>query len=103
MICVWTSANLDWVAHHSFHSFYFHTDKYVSRDGILDYLQAMCVEISKRYRRAPADWCPPAPAPRPVPSCASASGGYYNARFCTEVSFYLRLCVMLSGKFAVVV
>ena len=62
------------------------TDKYISRDGILDYLQVMCVEISKRWRRAPAEWCGPAPALRPVPSVVPPGQQHYHAPFCTEVS-----------------
>lgn len=62
------------------------TEKYISRDGILDYLQALCVEISQRTRRTDPDWCGPAPDERPVPSIAHrAPLGPPQHRFCTEV------------------
>jgi hypothetical protein len=61
-------------------------DKYVSRDGILDYLQALCVEISLRTRRTDPDWCGPAPEQRPAPSLEGKSYiGAPQSRFCTEV------------------
>jgi hypothetical protein len=62
------------------------TDKYVSRDGILDYLQALCVEVSRRTRRTSPEWCGPAPEERPVPSLAGRTAlGPPQSRYCTEV------------------
>ena len=61
-------------------------DKYVSRDGILDYLQVMCVEIAQRTRRTSPDWCGPAPEERPVP-CIERTG--QPNRYCTEVYIVL--------------
>lgn len=63
-------------------------DKYISRDGILDYLQVMCVEISKRWRRTAAEWCGPAPAVRPTPSVVPPGQLQYHAPYCTEVACY---------------
>lgn len=63
-----------------------YVDKYISRDGILDYLQVMCVEISQRWRRTPSEWCGPAPAVRAVPSVVPpGQQQYYHSPYCTEV------------------
>lgn len=52
--------------------------RYISRDGILDYMQSIFIEMSKRTIRDPV-WAPSFPNPKPVPSFPS------HERYCTQV------------------
>lgn len=47
--------------------------RYVSRDGILDYMQAIFHEIAVRTHRPP-EWAQGAPPRQPVPYCEEAVG-----------------------------
>jgi hypothetical protein len=47
----------------------------------LDYLQAMCVQVSQRWRRVSPEWCGPGPDPQPAPVVPLHQ---LHSRFCTE-------------------
>ena len=63
--------------------------KYVSRDGILDYLQSICLEIDRRRVKTPM-WCSNPPLPIPIP--ISTNYGYTN--YCIEVMVMMIMVLM---------
>jgi Glycosyl transferase family 90 len=60
-------------------------NQYISRDGILDYLQSIFVEISNRHSRDP-QWAPRTNKPQPVPMFSSIVDG--APRVCVKVGNY---------------
>ena len=56
--------------------------RYISRDGILDYMQAIFVEISKRWIQKPS-WLAEAPVPSAKPCLRFPTSGLYGqVRYC---------------------
>jgi len=67
--------------------------KFISRDGILDYLQITCQEIAKRWRRTSPSWCPSAPKAHAVPQLTPAQmQGNSGSRYCSETHDGLAFC-----------
>jgi hypothetical protein len=64
-------------------------DEYISRDGILDYMQTIFTEIAKRYHDDPI-WSTSCPPAKPVPSF-SATDSSGMPRSCVKVCFLVNM------------
>ncbi len=58
--------------------------RFVSREGILDYLQAVCQGVAQRSHRPPS-WARDTPEERPAPKLPANMLGNSDIRFCCEL------------------